>query len=385
MRPSFGGLAALLVTAAMAVLLGDKTARADSVDTGSVSNIQFKKVVLDTRFVSEGIAVADVNKDGRLDIMAGSAWYEAPDWTVHEIAPFQKIDIQRAWSTSFHNWAADLNGDGWTDQIVIGMPGQKAIWRENPKGESGHWKAHPIWRSACNESPLYVDLLGDGKKVLVMGYDDSKMAWFEPAEDPYAEWICHDVSEPGGAGSQRFSHGLGVGDLTGDDKNEILTKDGYYVRPEGDGIWGYIETDLGMDCAHMLAHEGTVLSTSAHARGVWQHAPVDDRFETRIIDETISVTHSACLTELNGRTNLITGKRKWGHPPGVDVGSEEPHWVVRYELVETAAGPKWERHMIDEDSGVGTQFEVADVNGDELLDIVTANKSGVFLFVQSAR
>jgi hypothetical protein len=37
---------------------------------------------------------------------------------------------------------------------------------------------------------------------------------------------------------------------------------------------------------------------------------------------------------------------------------------------------------IDDQSGIGTQFVVADLNGDGLLDIVTANKKGVFLFEQ---
>jgi hypothetical protein len=40
------------------------------------------------------------------------------------------------------------------------------------------------------------------------------------------------------------------------------------------------------------------------------------------------------------------------------------------------------RHQFDHDSGVGTQFEIADVNGDQLLDVVTSNKKGVFYFQQ---
>jgi hypothetical protein len=39
-------------------------------------------------------------------------------------------------------------------------------------------------------------------------------------------------------------------------------------------------------------------------------------------------------------------------------------------------------HVIDDDSGIGTQFVVTDVNGDKLPDVVTANKKGVFLFEQ---
>jgi len=39
-------------------------------------------------------------------------------------------------------------------------------------------------------------------------------------------------------------------------------------------------------------------------------------------------------------------------------------------------------HEIDNDSGVGTQFEVCDLDGDGLLDVVTSNKKGVHAFVQ---
>ena len=38
--------------------------------------------------------------------------------------------------------------------------------------------------------------------------------------------------------------------------------------------------------------------------------------------------------------------------------------------------------MIDDDSGIGTQFAVVDINGDGLLDVVISNKKGVYIFEQ---
>jgi hypothetical protein len=343
--------------------------------------VTFTKTVIDPRFLSEGVAVADVDRDGVLDILAGSVWFKGPTWEPHEIAPIRKIDPKTGYSDCFNSWSADLNGDGWPDQIVIGAPGEKAVWRENPQGSNTHWKEHLIWHSAGNESPLYIDLFGEGRRVLVMGTDDEYLAWFEPAADPTHRWVSHRISGLKGAGSQRYSHGLGIGDLTGDGRNEVLTIGGYYVVPKDPRkeAWAFVPADFGPDCAHMLVHDGNILTTSAHARGVWCHLrQPDGSFKRTTLDETVSQTHAAHLLQIAGRTNLITGKRKWAHPPGVDVGSEEPSWLVRYEK----QGDAWVRHLIDDDSGVGTQFEVRDMNGDGLEDIVVSNKNGVFLFTQ---
>ncbi len=353
----------------------------------------FRKTMIDHRFVAEGVAVADVNRDGRLDIFAGNVWYEAPNWTPHEIAPVKIVDPAHAYSNCFNTWASDVNHDGWVDQIVIGMPGERAYWRENPKSEQGPWAEHPIWRSACNESPLFVDLLGTGKQVLVMGYDDSYLAWFEPSADPYAEWICHNVSGPKGAGSYRYSHGLGVGDINGDGRNEILTREGYYIAPPDprSGPWAFVRADLGPECAQIhvydVNHDGRpdVISTSAHDRGVWWYEQANSgEFVKHVIDDTISETHAMVIAKIGGAMNIVTGKRFWAHGPSGDVGASEPCLLVRYELRRTRAGVEWVRHTIDEDSGVGTQFVVRDINRDGLADIIIANKKGVFLFEQVA-
>ena len=47
-------------------------------------DIAFKVEMIDPGF-SESVAVADFNKDGRLDILSAEYWYEAPRWTKHKI------------------------------------------------------------------------------------------------------------------------------------------------------------------------------------------------------------------------------------------------------------------------------------------------------------
>lgn len=354
----------------------------------ATDDVTFHKVSLDRRFVAEGVAVGDVNRDHRLDIVAGNVWYEAPNWKPHEIAPVVQVEPKSAYSNCFHTWLADLDHDGWLDQIVIGMPGDKVVWRRNPGKSRSPWKESLVWHSACNESPLFEDLTGSGRKVLVMGTDYDRMAWFEPGEKPEDVWVCHAISESKGAGAQRYSHGLGIGDVNGDGRQDVLTTMGYYLAPKDrkQTPWAFIKADLGPDCGQIrvLSSPKGVLTTSAHARGVWWHRWIDGKFEKSTIDDSVSETHATNLVLLGrpARWNLVTGKRKWAHPPGVDVGSEEDSLLLRYEAVPEGKSLKWERHVIDRDSGVGTQFVTQDVDNDRLADIVTANKNGVFLFLQ---
>ena len=91
--------------------------------------------MIEGKFRSEGVAVADVNKDGKIDIMIGDSWYEAPSWTKHDIRkPGDYGDGLKSYSNCMTCWTDDVNGDGWADQIVVGFPGVPTLWYENPKG-----------------------------------------------------------------------------------------------------------------------------------------------------------------------------------------------------------------------------------------------------------
>src|SRR5262249_37743879 len=171
----------------------------------SASPLKWKKIVVDKHFVSEGAAVADINKDGKLDVVNGEIWYEAPDWKPHRFRK-GKDDYtegeKNVYSQSMCVWCDDINGDGWQDIIVVGFPGAPCYWYENPGDKDIGWKQHEIWHSACNETPQYVDLFRKGKRVLVMAWqpkgkeNEGQMAWFEPGADPTKPWTMHPISEP---------------------------------------------------------------------------------------------------------------------------------------------------------------------------------------------
>ncbi len=356
--------------------------------------VSFTKVVLDKTFRSEGVAVGDVNHDDKLDILAGEVWYEAPNWTMHELLPPGKYDYKTGYSKTFANFACDVNGDGWIDSVITTMMGEPSLWYENPQNKPGYWKVHTGTRSACNETPVFADLLGNGKPVAIWGVQpEGYIAWFSLPKDSSKEWDMHIIAGPKAPGSEKFSHGLGVGDLNGDGRNDVLVTQGWWEAPADrtQEHWTFHKVDFGPDCADMVVYDvdgdgdNDVITSSAHNYGIWWFEQLPGgKFERHEICKTFSQTHAIRLADINrdGIMDFVTGKRYFAHN-GRDPGEFEPALLVWFEIQRPEKGKvQFIQHTIDEDSGIGTQFEVVDINGDGRLDIVTANKKGVHLFLQ---
>jgi hypothetical protein len=361
-------------------------------------NVRFKKHILFSEFeqyISEGVAVGDVNKDGKPDVLAGTFWFEAPTWKRHEI-DVPEVHSIGGYGNSFLNYCMDVNGDGWIDFIRIGFPSKEAWWYENPKNKPGHWKRHLLYHSVGNESPSLVDIDGDGKLDLLCNDPiNKKVVWISPPRKKRDTlWTTHIISSDTLIGTSLFTHGLGYGDVNGDGYKDVIIKDGWWEgskHPKREN-WTFHPASLGEECAQMYSMDvdgdgdSDIISSSVHNYGIWWHEQVRNgdsvRWKQHLIYKGFSQSHSLLLKDINGdgHPDLITGTRFWAHN-GNDPGAKEPAVLYWFEY-KPGQNPLWIPHLIDNDSGVGLNFVSADMNGDGLPDIIISNKKGVFIFEQ---
>ncbi|TDJ68404.1 MAG: DUF1080 domain-containing protein [Planctomycetota bacterium] len=377
-------------------------------------DVGFETIRISTDFFCEGASFGDFNRDGVNDIVSGPYWYEGPDFaTKHELFPPKTFDPLH-YSDNFFAWVRDFDGDGWPDVLFVGFPGQAAFWCENPGGEERHWDRHVVHAQVDNESPAFTDLTGDGRPELVF-HTGGVIGWAGPdPADPRAPWVFHELSEELGLG--RFTHGLGVGDLDGDGRRDVILKQGWWQQPDsldGDPVWRFhaVPFSKGQGGAQMIAYDidgdgdtDVVTSINAHGYGLswWEQVPANDPdgepgFVEHVIlpvsphdpprDYAVSELHALALADMDGDglPDVVTGKRFWSHGPGGEGGADDPPYLLWFELVrEEAGGAHFVPHRIHDDSGVGVQVVVGDIDGDGTPDVVVGNKKGTFVHFQRA-
>ncbi|NQV31223.1 MAG: HEAT repeat domain-containing protein, partial [Phycisphaeraceae bacterium] len=350
------------------------------------TTVKFKKHQIDGAFRSEGVAVADFNGDGQLDIATGLVYYAGPDWTMTPMVK-DPIEFNRyGYSSAFLCFADDVDDDSDMDLIVVGFPGQQTHWLENPDQPGALWKKHLAVSKTGNESPMHVDVNGDGREELLF-FNQGNCVMARPGQNPRAPWVMETLSGPGDPAP---GHGLGMGDLNDDSHVDVLIPNGWWEAPSDttSSPWPFHKAELfgGVQmCVYDFDADGDadVLGSSAHGYGIAWTEQTDDGWKIHEIDHTDSQTHAIHLADINGDglMDFVTGKRFWAHN-GHDTGSFQPAVLCWCEQQRQNGRPQWVKHIIDFDSGVGLHFQIVDITGDGRLDIVTSNKKGVHTFEQ---
>ena len=149
-----------------------------------------EKEILD----GEGLKMADINDDGRLDIVTNGFWFE----NTGNMAEWNEHKFTDSWSwPNTHIDVADINGDGRPD--ILHSPSELA---------KNHYR----------------------------------ISWFEAPEDPTALWKEHVVADS----IETVVHSIGAADFDGDGRIDIVTAEMQQGADpdevaifynEGDNVW----------------------------------------------------------------------------------------------------------------------------------------------------
>ncbi len=337
----------------------------------------------DSRFEAAGIL--DVNKDGKLDILSGGFWYEAPDWTKHFV---REIKEEGNYFYDFANLPMDVDGDGWMDTAGAAWHNSMVYWVRNPGKTDEPWQVFEVDTPGNMETAMAYDIDGDGQ-LDVLPNIMSQAAWYGFTRDASApqgvKWQKHKLPQ------EAAGHGLGAGDVNKDGRCDVVTPKGW-LEQTADGGWQWRpEFELGYASIPILVHDADGDGDSdliwglGHNYGLYwmeQKSTNGQRtWEKYLIDDSWSQPHFMLMADLDNddQDELVTGKRYYAHN-GNDPGENDPRCVYNYDF--DPAAKKWTRNVMHEGGTVafGINTFAADIDADGDLDVVGPGKSGLYLF-----
>jgi hypothetical protein len=257
----------------------------------------------------------------------------------------------------------------------------------------------------ANEAPVWGDINGDGNPELIYNSPNAYgYATYDPSQ-PEKPWVFHPVSD------ERFQYiylasGAGFGDITGNGANDMLCPSGWWEN-SGENLWVFHEYQFAENSAQMYVYDvdgdgvnDVICVWNCHKYGLvwhkqirgengeinWQMReilPINPDLESE--DLRVSQMHALSLADINGDgiPEIITGKRFWAHGEHGDTEPGKPAVVCVFKIKRGDNGEvDFIPHIIDENSGVGTQVVAANLIGGEKnkrLDILTSNKKGVYV------
>ncbi len=367
----------------------------------------FRMQQLNGYFYSWGATAGDINHDGIPDVIAGPFYYLGPDYTER-----REFTAARSYSPSNnfpegHNYFAhDFTGDGWVD--ILCVYSRPIYLFVNPKGEPRRWDRYNVVPSATSEVEVFGDIDGDGKPEILLAGANATMAYAKPdPANPTGLWKVHTVSEPG----LGLPHGMGIGDINGDGKMDIVNSRGWWEQPAsgpGEGLWKFHPANFGSGGAEMGIYDvngdglnDVVTAIAAHTWGLaWfeqkrdaqgnitfvRHNIMGDFSTKNAGGVTFSEPHGLAFADMDGDgiPDLIVGKRPYSHLEShLDPDPYGPAVLYWYRTVrnpKAEGGAEFVPELIHNRSGVGSQFVVKDLNGDGAPDIVVSNVKGTFIF-----
>ena len=202
-------------------------------------------------FVS--VAVADLNRDGRPELVAAYrhsstgddpametdaegavSWFEIPE---NPLAAAWPENVLLTVSNPVTAKPADLDGDGDVDLFVASRGEEPIFWLENLGDADPAFQRHPIRVPEGNELDQvgsavgFPDLNGDGRLDVVLIKKPHSLVWLEQPADPAEPWNLHAI----GAIAPDEPAGLVLADVNDDGRQDVVTGSASAGPHEEDG------------------------------------------------------------------------------------------------------------------------------------------------------
>jgi hypothetical protein len=357
----------------------------------------------------EAAGVFDVDNDGKLDIVAGGTWYQAPDWKRHHVRDVARVG---SYYNDFATLPLDVNGDGHTDFVTCSYFGKSVGWVENPGKTPTAWTYHDVDVPGNIEAACMVDLSGDGVPD-VLPNTVNVVVWYEVVKKDDGKGFDlkkHDLGAPAAG------HGVGSGDVNADGRTDLLTPKGWFEAPAdpAHGSWAWHpDWQLGATGIQILARDvdGDGLADIVYGMGhnyglFWlqqnKGSGGERTWTKRTIDNSVASVHTLMWSDVDGdgkAHELLTGKRVYAHEiePGATDGSliawyafdpSSKNWVKHVifqgEPAKNAPAKGGDRLALKDfpigTAGTGLQMTAIDIDHDGDLDLLCPGKSGLYLF-----
>lgn len=175
--------------------------------------------VMVSKTYGEGTCIADLNNDGRPDIVKGGWWLENPKDPVHD--KWLQHWFYKGWPDRAGVTVADLNQDGRSDVALSAAEGLGRLsWFEAPADPvHGKWVEHLVADHVDDAHTFKVaDINNDGKPDIVfseMEQSKQKRVGFFLNQGKGASWKLQVVARTG-------SHNIRVADIDGDGDIDII-------------------------------------------------------------------------------------------------------------------------------------------------------------------